>query len=51
METLGSALARAVSDDQAAKAPRVNPIAVLLRNIVFLLVVLFHGFRRLAPPY
>ena len=25
--------------------------AVLPRNLVFLLVVLLHGFRRLAPPY
>ena len=25
--------------------------AVLPRNFLFLLVVLFHGFRRLAPPY
>ncbi|MGO9115208.1 MAG: ADP-ribosylglycohydrolase family protein [Thermoguttaceae bacterium] len=25
--------------------------AVLPRNLFFLLVVLFHGFRRLAPPY
>jgi ADP-ribosyl-[dinitrogen reductase] hydrolase len=25
--------------------------AVLPRNLLFLLVVLFHGFRRLAPPY
>ena len=26
-------------------------LAVLPRNLLFLLVVLFHGFRRLAPPY
>jgi ADP-ribosylglycohydrolase len=25
--------------------------AVLPRNLIFLLVVLYHGFRRLAPPY
>ena len=25
--------------------------AVLLRNFIFLVVVLFHGFRRLLPPY
>ncbi|MCM2371420.1 ADP-ribosylglycohydrolase family protein [Aporhodopirellula aestuarii] len=30
---------------------RVNLIAVIIRNLVFLFVVLFHGFRRLAPPY
>ncbi|QEG40803.1 ADP-ribosylglycohydrolase family protein [Roseimaritima ulvae] len=33
------------------KAPTINPIAVLCRNLLFLLIVLFHGFRRLAPPY
>ncbi|MBB3206371.1 ADP-ribosylglycohydrolase [Rhodopirellula rubra] len=32
-------------------APRVNPLAILVRNLAFLLIVLFHGFRRLAPPY
>ncbi|MEM9644999.1 MAG: ADP-ribosylglycohydrolase family protein [Planctomycetota bacterium] len=32
-------------------APSINPIAVLIRNILFLFIVLFHGFRRLAPPY
>ncbi len=26
-------------------------LAVLPRNLLFLLIVLFHGFRRLAPPY
>jgi hypothetical protein len=26
-------------------------IAVLLRNLSFLVVVLIHGFRRLGPPY
>lgn len=33
------------------KAPRINPIGVVLRNLAFLAIVLFHGFRRLAPPY
>ncbi|QDS89059.1 ADP-ribosyl-[dinitrogen reductase] glycohydrolase [Rosistilla ulvae] len=33
------------------KAPTVKPIAVLLRNLLFLQIVLYHGFRRLAPPY
>jgi len=26
-------------------------LAVLPRNLLFLLLVLFHGFRRLVPPY
>ncbi|EGF24250.1 ADP-ribosylglycohydrolase family protein [Rhodopirellula baltica] len=33
------------------KAPWINPLAVVLRNLAFLMIVLFHGFRRLAPPY
>ncbi|HCN30335.1 MAG TPA: hypothetical protein DIT64_16655 [Verrucomicrobiales bacterium] len=31
--------------------PRVFWPSVLLRNLVFLAVVLLHGFRRLLPPY
>jgi hypothetical protein len=26
-------------------------LGVVFRNLLFLLVVLFHGFRRLFPPY
>ena len=51
MERLGRDLADATTKETAMKSPRVNPIAVLLRNVLFLSVVLFHGFRRLAPPY
>lgn len=32
-------------------APRLSPAAVVLRNLLFLAVVLLHGLRRLAPPY
>jgi ADP-ribosyl-[dinitrogen reductase] hydrolase len=35
----------------ATQAPRVFWPFVLLRNLVFLAVVLLHGFRRLLPPY
>lgn len=31
--------------------PRLNPIALVLRNLLFLIVILLHGFRRLFPPY
>ena len=51
METLGDRLSAAIDGDCNVGSPRVNPIAVLLRNFVFLFVVPFHGFRRLAPPY
>lgn len=37
--------------DNSKPMPRVFWPFVLLRNIVFLAVVLLHGFRRLLPPY
>ncbi|PHQ34950.1 ADP-ribosylglycohydrolase family protein [Rhodopirellula bahusiensis] len=51
MERLGDSLARSVAGEASVETPTINPIAVLLRNSFFLIVVLFHGFRRLAPPY
>ncbi|MEP3833898.1 ADP-ribosylglycohydrolase family protein [Rhodopirellula bahusiensis] len=51
MERLGDSLARSVAGEACVETPTINPIAVLLRNLFFLIVVLFHGFRRLAPPY
>ncbi|MCW3097061.1 MAG: ADP-ribosylation/Crystallin [Chthonomonadaceae bacterium] len=36
----------------APSAPLRLPFyAILLRNLLFLMIVLFHGFRRLFPPY
>lgn len=37
--------------DHSTPMPRVFWFSVLLRNVVFLAVVLLHGFRRLLPPY
>ena len=51
MESLGTALSQAWPSSHAARAPIVNPFAVILRNLIFLAIVLCHGFRRLAPPY
>ncbi|TWU02874.1 ADP-ribosylglycohydrolase family protein [Stieleria varia] len=51
MQRLGEALADSLDGDKSVKSPTANPIAVLLRNLLFLFIVLFHGFRRLAPPY
>ena len=51
MELVGTTLAEAIVDGKPRKAPGVNPVSVLLRNLIFLSIVLFHGFRRLAPPY
>jgi ADP-ribosylglycohydrolase len=47
MERLGHQLA----ETSETKALRLPVWGVILRNIVFLLIVLFHGFRRLLPPF
>ncbi len=56
MQRLGESLANAIASDSTCNAPTynvpaLNPVAVLIRNLMFLIIVLFHGFRRLAPPY
>lgn len=49
------AVARRLGEQKAASKPlgevRYFWPGVLLRNVVFLMVVLWHGFRRLLPPY
>ena len=49
MQSLGMELSQAWPN--SSRAPRVNPIAVIMRNVLFLAVVLSHGFRRIGPPY
>jgi ADP-ribosyl-[dinitrogen reductase] hydrolase len=48
-------LARAIADSAggncAQPIPEVSSAALLLRNLIFLVIVLSHGFRRLLPPY
>jgi ADP-ribosyl-[dinitrogen reductase] hydrolase len=51
MQQLGVTLADSITTEQSLTAPTVNPLAVIVRNLFFLIVVLLHGFRRLAPPY
>ncbi len=51
MQRLGATLADSLDGTGPVKSPTVNPAAVLLRNQLFLFLVLVHGFRRLAPPY
>ena len=51
MERLGASLAASLADQKARPAVRVSLIAVLARNLLFLIVILLHGFRRLLPPY
>ena len=47
---LGSAAA-AAEQSTAAKCPAYFVPGIVLRNVVFLIIVLAHGFRRLAPPW
>jgi ADP-ribosylglycohydrolase len=44
-------LGRSVADRSLSEPPTYFWPAVLPRNLVFLLIVLAHGFRRLLPPY
>jgi len=50
LERLGSAVAGA-EQSTAATGPRYFVAGILLRNVIFLVIVLAHGFRRLAPPW
>lgn len=50
LEQLGRALAESNGKAQQTVV-RAGYLALLLRNVVFVPVVLFHGFRRLLPPY
>ncbi|MHC4192297.1 MAG: ADP-ribosylglycohydrolase family protein, partial [Planctomycetota bacterium] len=51
MERVGHCLAALLNGDVKTKCPGYFVPGVLLRNLFFLQVVLFHGLRRLAPPY
>jgi ADP-ribosylglycohydrolase len=51
MEQLGASLSNALKDHRASNAPACFVPAIIPRNLLFLLVVLGHGFRRLLPPY
>jgi ADP-ribosylglycohydrolase len=51
MKKLATAAGKAVDGDQDAIAPWFFIPGIMLRNILFLLVVLAHGVRRMFPPY
>jgi ADP-ribosylglycohydrolase len=51
MESLAHQLAETVSTSRSEKPIRLPVLGVVFRNVLFMLVVLFHGFRRLFPPY
>ena len=44
-------LGRQLAETNETKALRLPVYGVLLRNLVFLVIVLAHGFRRLLPPF
>ena len=51
IERLGRRLAMVTATGVAGRAVPLSPVGLLLRNLLFLFVVLYHGFRRLLPPY
>jgi ADP-ribosylglycohydrolase len=51
MERLGKILYQSLYEDKNLEPPFYFAPGILIRNLVFLLVVLGHGFRRLGPPY
>jgi ADP-ribosylglycohydrolase len=51
MEQLGTQLARSCNDQASAGELPLNWLELLLRNVLFIPLVLAHGFRRLLPPY
>lgn len=51
MRRLASGLAQVLVTGHPGRAPALNALALLLRNLLFMLIVLAHGFRRLLPPY
>lgn len=50
MEQLGAQLAT-IAETNSPSPPRLPVLGILARNLFFLVVVLYHGLRRLAPPY
>jgi ADP-ribosylglycohydrolase len=51
MEQLGARLAASRVDQSQRRSVWINPALLLLRNALFMAIVLLHGFRRLLPPY
>ena len=51
MEKLSQRLNQVCCHPLKQKALPISIIMVLLRNLIFMLIVLGHGFRRLLPPY
>lgn len=51
MDELAKACARSAKGESLDRIPSLSPALVLGRNVIFAVIVLLHGFRRLLPPY
>ena len=51
IENLGEILTDAVSSNQPGRPPGLPVWGLYPRNLFFMILVLAHGLRRLAPPY
>jgi hypothetical protein len=51
MRRLGTNLAASRASSERCSLPTVSFLGVIPRNVMFLTIVLAHGFRRLLPPY
>lgn len=51
MRRLATQLARCNETQTSEKPIALNTLATIARNLIFLAIVIFHGFRRLLPPY
>lgn len=51
MDRLAHGLQMSINSQTHIRPPSLPVWGILLRNTLFLTIVLFHGFRRLLPPY
>jgi ADP-ribosylglycohydrolase len=51
MERLGARLARSCAEQASVGTEPLNWIELLVRNVLFIPLVMARGFRRLLPPY
>jgi ADP-ribosyl-[dinitrogen reductase] hydrolase len=51
LEKLGQRLTIVMEEKQTQNPLFIPVYLILVRNILFLMIVIFHGFRRLFPPY
>lgn len=51
MERLGARLDASIDSSVRTRSLKLPVWALLPRNLVFMMIVLFHGLRRLLPPY